>query len=402
MNFESALLGRMVDDGDLHTVIRSGITADFFYDLEYRELFSDIQDHYQQHGEVPSRDFLEELFPDLELEETRDGLLALCDQVRETRISNDLIRMLEQMSESVESDPKSALRIARDTVSSVTSLLGQEDDVDITKCGHEIQDEYLRVKRMKGTVGIPFPWPRLNDETLGMHGGDFIVIYGRPKRMKTWSMQCICHHLHAHYRKRVVFCSQEMPRKIVQKRAVALHCALDYQKLRLGTLSSRVEREFMDDLESWEESSPYLVTRLKGQGKDALMEFESKLSEHDAEVGFFDGVYLAGMDWKELVILTRGLKQLSLDMDIPIIATCQENREGQVAYSDSFLQDCDLLIRCKRDKEAEQNDEIILQLPAARESRLNAFAINAKPAYDFSSKYTLADDDEKNNPYEEE
>jgi len=396
MNFELALLSKVIETGDIRPLIRAGVTADYFYDLSYRELYLALIEHNSKYGELPSEEYLTEMFPDLELEEVGDSTESVIERVQEKRIYNELAYILEKATEDVRIDPFEALSTIQKRITSVSSLIGKEEDFDITKCSEEVRAEYLRMKRKRGHVGIPWPWPILNDATQGMHPGNLIFIYGRPKSMKTFTLQYIANHVHAKMQKKIVFSSQEMGVPDIRRRGVCFFCELPYKDYRAGTLTTREEREFFDNLAAWEENPPYIVTRLKGRGEDAVNEFEAKLRDHEAEVGFFDGVYLSGeAKWESMVEITRGLKRVAQNLKIPILGTVQENRQGQTAYSDSFLQDCDVLLRTVRGKEEEENDEIIIQTPALREAKLNGFAITALPCTSFVQKYSVEDEEKR-------
>lgn len=395
MNFEQALLGKIIETGNLSTVIRAGITADFFYDLPNRELFLDLVDHQSKFGQAPSLEYLAEMFPDLELGTVPDSLESIIERVQEKRIYNEVASLLEKATEELREDSFSALRAMQNRVASVVSLIGKEEDVDITKCPEEVRAEYLRMKMSRGLLGIPWPWPALNTATQGMHPGNLIFIFGRPKTKKSFILQYIANHVHVKMHKRVVFSSQEMSVVDIRRRGVCFFCELPYQDYRAGKLTTREERDFFANLEAWEEQPPYVVTRLHGIGADAVSEFEAKLREHQAEIGFFDGVYLAGGDWESMVAITRGLKRLAQNLGIPILGTCQENREGQTAYSDSFLQDCDVLLRTVCRKEEMIADEVLIQTPALREAKLNGFAVQAVPCVSFAEKYRAEEDNEE-------
>lgn len=395
MNFESALLSKAIEDGDLQTLLQSGISPDYFYDLEMRELFTALTDHYSKYTELPSAEYLAEMFPALELDKADDSIPALIERVQEKRVYNELANLLEKASKTITLDPLEAMRLVQAKISSIATLIGREEDIDITKCTQEVRAEYMRMKNKKGNIGIPWPWKLLNDATLGMHKGNLIFIYGRPKSMKTWVMMYIAWWVNTQCKHPIVFASQEMGVPDIRRRAAALFCGIPYQEFRGGKLTTKEERNMLDDLDAWSEGYPYVVTRLQGRGEAAVAEFGAKLRDHKAKVGFFDGVYLAGDEWEDLVAITRGLKRLAQDLKIPIIGTCQENRQGQTAYSDSFLQDCDALINTKRTRQEESENEVILTTPAMREARLNGFAINAIPCTNFTEKYTVENDNVK-------
>ena len=57
-------------------------------------------------------------------------------------------------------------------------------DIDLTKTTHEAKSEYQRVKAGMGMLGIPWPWAKLNEATLGIQPEELIFLYARPKSLK--------------------------------------------------------------------------------------------------------------------------------------------------------------------------------------------------------------------------
>jgi replicative DNA helicase len=395
MNFENALLLRAIDDNDWKQVVAHSLTERDFTDLDNRTLFTYLQNHYLQHGELPTPAFLRAHFPDYNWQEVADDKLsALIAQVRSARVYAETMQIVTrhcnasgQDSSQLAKDPIAAYRKMTNELAELGTLLDQDHDHHIVQQGQEIAHDYeQRATDDNLATGIPWPWGPLNEATQGIHPGNLVFIYGRPKSLKTWVL-LNCAVTALSHGKRVVFASQEMDHVEIRDRVICIFSSLDYKAFLHGKLTPNQYQDFKDNLEAWKKQPPFVVTRLQQRGAMAVMEFRSKLAEYEADVGFFDAVYLAGDEWKDMVTITRHLKRLAADMKIPILGTCQENRTGQTAYSDSFLQDCDVLIRTKRGEDEIKYRELVLELPAMRRAQLESFTINAVPATDFSEKY---------------
>jgi replicative DNA helicase len=406
MNFENALLLKAIDDNDWKQVVAHNFSERDFIDLDNRTLFTYLQNHYLQHGELPTPAFLRAHFPDYNWQEVADDKLsALVAQVRNTRVFAETMQIVTrycnaqgQSGSALAEAPIPVYRKMTNELVELGTLLDRDHDHNIVEHAVEIAHEYeQRATQDSAAQGIAWPWAPLNDATQGIHPGNLVFIYGRPKTLKSWVLlQCaVTAHLQG---KRLVFASQEMDYIEIRDRVICIFSSLDYKAFLHGKLTPSQYSDFKDNLEAWKKQPPFVVTRLQQRGAMSVMEFRTKLAEHKADIGFFDAVYLAGDEWKDMVAITRHLKRLSSDMKIPILGTCQENRAGQTAYSDSFLQDCDVLIRTKRGEDEVKYRELVLELPAMRRAQLESFTINAMPATDFGEKYK-ADADAAHNEH---
>lgn len=55
----------------------------------------------------------------------------------------------------------------------------------IEDCGDMLLEDMRMMKTNQGIMGIPWPFPSLSEQTMGIKKGDWIVEYGRPKAGKT-------------------------------------------------------------------------------------------------------------------------------------------------------------------------------------------------------------------------
>jgi replicative DNA helicase len=386
-------------------VIRQRVTAQFFADPEQRAVFSWIVNHYQKYGSVPSLVLLKEEFDDYEPLDTDDDILMLVDKVKERKLYSDIQAALVSIVEETRSNPRDGLNILKARASSLAAVHSDSFDLDLSQATDEIRNEYERLKEGGGTVGIPYPWERLNQATLGMHDGELIGIYARPKCMKTWISLFMAENIHSTWGKVPVFFTKEMPPEQIRRRWAAMRAKLNYSAFREGKLTEAEEKRFYEMLEQIRDEPPFLVTTIDGTGYAALTEVKAKCEEYNADFAIVDGLYFLAEDpsWKAFSVVTRGLKDIARSLKIPMIATTQANRgaektRGQgtteVAFGDSLAQDVDVLIRLIREGQHRENDEVMITLPALRESKGCTFTIHAMPAENFTQKFAVDNEGE--------
>ena len=423
---EYQVVSKLIETGDLTALTKAKITEDFFHASECREIFRFVRDHYHKqntYGSVPSRDLLKKKFPGFAFVKTNDTLATLCEFLRDTRLTSNLQQVMEEIDAMALSDPHQALDLLRTHALSMSSAYEQDNDHAIASAHDALLAEYEQVSKGMGTTGIPFPWDVLNKETQGMNPEDYIVIYGRPKSMKSWVAFVIAAHAYFECKQRVLVSSLELAPRLCLRRIAALLSKVSYSRVKRGKLTSQEYERFFTTLKclkqmerkSEDRRQGLLVSGRGGRNAGGVSSLHAKIKEYDPDLVIVDGVYLMkddrqsarNVDWKSMSHISQDLKDTAATCKIPLIAVTQANKTGsktkpqdatvdEVAYSDSFGQDADLVMKVtKRRDEMKNEPELFISFPASRESELNAFVIEGKPAVSFGFKRAVLAQDEE-------
>jgi len=399
IDVEVALLTKIIETEDLRSVVRSKVTPSFFLDEDARDIFEYMAEVYQKRGRIPSLSLLQNEYPDFEPEESDDDILLLIDAVKDKKLYADLQRTLSKVADETRGDPTEGLAALKKMSVQLASIHSTGEDLDLTKCGDDLRAELEKLKNTEGTLGIPWPWEALNRATLGIHLGEFIAFYARPKSMKTWVMLYVAYWIWKQTGKSILFLTKEMTPEQIRRRWAAMACELEYSAFREGRLNEDEEIRFHDFLDQIEDEgeAPFIVSTVEEQGAPALTEIQAKIEDFQADMVFVDGLYFLAEDpsWKSFTVITRGLKQLAQQKKVAIIGTTQANRSAEkgrgalseVAFGDSLAMDVDVLIRIIREGQHRDNNELLMTLPALREAHGCTFTINALPAHDFTQKH---------------
>lgn len=403
------MITKILETGDLKTPIRRKVQADFFLLPQTRQAFSYIVKHYQKFGSVPSIELFRKEFKGFNLRTTSDTVEAVCEQLRRAKLYVDMADMIEESLRLNRDDPHEALDHVRAKITSLTSQHIVTRDSDLTKETQEAKEEYYRVKEGAGIIGIPWPWEKLNEATLGVQRGEVVYFYARPKSLKTWLL--IYSAVHAFKMgRRPLLISKEMPTEQIRRRVHAVFANVDYHALRTGRLTPKEEKLYFEDLEAFSENDPFILSG-DDEDKGGVMSVTAKIKEYDPDIVYLDGVYLMHddrtnkrtSDWQGIAHITQDLKRMAKQQNIPVVGSTQANRQAEkskgdskseVAYGDSFTQDADYLVRIIYEKTHQEDHEAILTLPVIRESAGCTFTINAFIAKDLSQKY-VADTEEE-------
>lgn len=400
--FEQVFITRIIETGDIKTAIKRRIVADFFTQPDARAAYSYLVGFYNQYGETPSMELFRKKFPDFELQSTPDSVAAVADDLRQNKLYRDLVEMIDEGVALTREDVHSALSHFRTLVATLTTQHVLTRDMDITRTVEEMKAEYERVSVGQGMLGIPWPWPKLNETTLGIQNGELIFWYARPKAGKTWLMICTAVHALRNNR-RVLFVTMEMPVEQIRRRTAAMWAGINYQSLRSGQLTASEKRRYFDDLEALAELEGFVVSGGDENRGTGITSLAAKIQEYSPDLVLVDGVYLMhddrgnkkSSDWQSISHITQDLKSLVKRLNIPLIGSTQSNRAGEktrgeslseMAFSDSFVQDGDYVIRLIHDKEQKEDQEALVTLPGIREAPGCTFTINAKFAEDLSQK----------------
>jgi replicative DNA helicase len=429
-NPELQLISMIVETGDMKTPLSENITVDIFGNAEARTAFKFLLNKYQgreTRNTVPDWDSLHRRFPAMEFPPPtkRMSLKSLCVEIREDYMRRKLTLLQEELPDLIDRDPQDALDRLNKDIKTLQITASVSDDITLSGSMEEMKREYEMAKNEEGYLGIPYPmgWGRhdednrpkidkrtgrqdhpLNEQTRGMQKGELIVIYGRPKSMKTWLMVDMMVECYLHQHARVLCFSKEMSPAQIRTRTVARILGFDYLSFRNGQLSPEEEREFYamtEELEQTEQdlkksgysNSLLITTGWGGKTEQEIAAFRAKIDEFEPDIVFLDAAYrmqTETKDWiRDMVEIVRGLKRSAQQYHVPVVITTQANRKGEesrggslaeLAFSDAFGQECDLAMRIIKLEKDEEVVKLACIIAGAREIKLPGFLLDVKLA----------------------
>lgn len=187
-------------------------------------------------------------------------------------------------------------------------------------------------ERKEHITGLPSGFEDLDRYTAGMHAGDLIIVAGRPGMGKTAFALNVAMNACALRKQPIVFFSLEMPKEQLANRLLCSEARVDASRLRTGHLSRddwprlASAAGTLSELPIWLDDTPGL----------SLMELRAKTRRLKSEAGLslvvVDYLQLmrSGMrnDSREQEIseISRSLKGLAKELELPIVALSQLNR----------------------------------------------------------------------------
>ena len=198
-------------------------------------------------------------------------------------------------------------------------------------------------KRIKG---ISSGFAKLDEMTGGMHGGDLIIVAGRPSMGKTALALNVAQHVALKLKQTVAVFSLEMSKESLLTRMVCATARVDSQKFRAGYLNQEERRKLSHALHELVEA-PLYIDDTAGL---SLMDMHAKLRRLEREPKLVVVDYLQLMSSRgraenrnqEVSALSRGLKLMAKDLNVPMMVLSQLSRAVETRQDDHRPQLSDL------------------------------------------------------------
>ena len=354
--------------------------AEDFYSRQYAVIFEAITELYEKNVAVDPITLQTKLReknlpPEVYSTEMIAGLIAAVPTsvyIRDhAQIVADkaLLRRLIRASEEIEADcyaqnkdMESILNEAEKKVYDLTQKGAANDYTPIKKIVVDAVEKIEQASRVSGNItGIPTGFTDLDNRTAGLQPSDFILIAARPSMGKTALALNIAEHVTFEEDKSVAIFSLEMSKESLMNRMFSMQSHIDAQKIRTGDLS---DREWSDLMESAGRigDSKLIIDSTPGI---SVPEIRSKCRrykmDHGLDLVIIDYLQLMSGSARndsrqqEISDISRSLKGLARELDVPVIALSQLSRavEGRPNHrpmlsdlreSGAIEQDADLVM----------------------------------------------------------
>jgi replicative DNA helicase len=185
-------------------------------------------------------------------------------------------------------------------------------------------------------TGMPTGLIELDELTCGLQPSELIIIAGRPSMGKTAFGLNLAEHMAIVERRPVLFFSLEMSRQQVAQRVLCSRARVDAHRLRRGRHSredlinlERVQSELAGAPLLVDDSASLSITEMQARSRTAHRKFK-------IEAIFVDYLQLMrapGIKERHLEVgaVSQGLKKLAKDLNVPVIAMAQLNRQVEGA-----------------------------------------------------------------------
>ncbi|MCX6644976.1 MAG: replicative DNA helicase [bacterium] len=256
--------------------------------------------------------------------------------------------------------------------------------IDVGSAATEFYKQYSDTYNIKEPPGVKSGFPDLDRMLLGFLPGQLIIIAARPSQGKTALALDITRHA-AKEGKKVAFLSLEMSKDELVVRLLCSTGRLDSYKLRQKRLSDKPDSEGLTDWDRIngamselgkqkifiDDSSALTISEIRAKVKGIALENDGLDMVVVDYLQLIDGELGAGdMRVQEVSKISRSLKALARELEVPVIALSQlsrhiERREGHkkvpqlsdLRESGAIEQDADVVLFIHREITEEEEEE---------------------------------------------
>lgn len=408
--------GILIENANLKWVLATGLDAADFSDHNLAQLWEyiiEMTDEGLHIDALTTRDYINSQgnhggewtsFPFLAtLMENCIGTANIevyANHIRDTRINNDIDKLKQSIKydnyqQTVTDIQKLELDLAKDEEGSMLNIVSKTV-------------EYIDDMRENGT-GLSTGFDSIDSLLGGMRGGTLTVMAGRPSMGKSTLALNIANNM-ATRNKNVLFYSLEMQQVQLMMKIVASETDINLNKVDNDTLSEDENNRWYKALAKAGDKTMTILDR----GNIAVRDIVSKARQIHGQTGIDCIVidYLQIMKYdknreiSELGNITRELKYLSKELDIPIILLSQlsrgvEQRENKrplmsdLRSSGEIEQDADCIIMVYRDEyynKEESEDRGMAEIIVAKNRMGQIGWVKCK----FEGQYSKFSDEERN------
>ncbi len=349
---EEAVLGALMIESDsfgrISEIIRK---PEFFYKVNHRKIFAAIQTLARNNIQIDMITVKNQLQKDKTLEEV-GGIYAIASLTEklataahieyhaQTIAEKYLARQMILISNEIQVDAfdpsKNVEELLQDAEGKIFDISQTNHKKDVMAIGEIIPAALKRIEDASHnegtTTGTPSGFHRLDKITSGWQSSDLIIMAARPAMGKTAFVLSMAKNM-ALNNTPVAFFTLEMSNVQLVNRLIVNACELTGDKIKSGKLSDEEFKELtkgtaiLEGLPLYIDETPSL----------SVMELRTKarrlVAEHGVKVIIIDYLQLmnaSGMSYSnregEVSIISRSLKALAKELDIPIIALSQLNR----------------------------------------------------------------------------
>ncbi len=381
LDVEEAVLGALMLERDAYITVADIIDTNSFYKEEHKKIFESIKylsthekpvDLLMVTQELKNRNELDEVGGPLYITQLTSKVASAAHIEFHARIIAQKYIQRELIRVSSEIQTKSY-----DDTLDVDDLIDFSETELFKVAEGNIKKETLPIKpilkeaahliemasqREDGLSGVPSGFTALDRITSGWQKTDLVIIAARPAMGKTAFVLSMARNMAVEHKKPVAVFSLEMSSVQLVNRLISAETELGSEKIKNGRLADWEWEHFNRKLNVLEDA-PLFIDDTPAL---SIFEFRAKCRrlkmQHDISCVIVDYLQLmtAGMDGRgnreqEVSMISRSLKAIAKELDVPILALSQlnrsvESREGKrpqlsdLRESGAIEQDADLVL----------------------------------------------------------
>lgn len=383
---EQSILGAILIDNDALPKSLEILDPDDFYKLSNRKIFQamiylfeknepidliTLTDYLRRKDELEQIGGISYLSSLISMTPTAANIRYHCKIVREKSLLRGLLRASNEIARKVYEESHDAEELVDYAERSIFTISDKKVKASFVPLKEVIKDSFEMIEHLydkKDTItGVPSGFKDLDELTTGFQRGDLIIVGGRPSMGKTAFVLNVAQYVGLELREPVAIFSLEMAKEQLALRMLCAEAMVNSNSIRKGFIkkedwhkltsaASKLTNApiFIDD------SSSLTVLELRAKARRLKM-------EHGLSIIIVDYLQLmrgrGNFERREQEIsdISRSLKALAKELNVPIIAVSQLNRSveqrrpprpilADLRESGAIEQDADVILFLYRDE----------------------------------------------------
>lgn len=404
LDSEQAVLGSVLINSEVYFELAPFLRPEDFYLIKHRWIWDAFVHLQEQRLPVDVLTVSKELERRGQLEES--GGVAYLTQlintvpsslhaeaygrlVQRDAMRRSLLEAATQIAKLAYEEARDIEEVVNEAETTVFNVSERRQNQELQPIGEVLREYYhqveYRLEHQGELFGVPTGFFDLDKVLGGLQKSDLLIIAGRPGSGKTSFLLSVAKNAAQLYRKHVAIFSLEMSNEQLVQRLMAQETGIDAQRLRLGQLRDDELPLFTHATNVLSEIPVYLddtpaLTPLQLRAKCRRLD-----QEYGLDLIVVDYLQLMQGDGRrqenrvqEVSQISRGLKQLARELNVPVLAGAQLSRAveqrqdkrpllSDLRESGSLEQDSDIVMFIHRpDPEREMGKQGIAEIIIAK------------------------------------
>ena len=390
---ETAVLGSMLLDKDTIPQAIELLDPSFFYKDSHNKIYSAVVKLFDENKGVDLVTLIEELKRSNFLDEvggpsyitalassvpTAANFVHYAKIVKEKAILRNLISAATEVVSECYDTSRSVDELVDKAEQAIFEVSSKKIESRFTPLREIIKNSIETIdslyQRKENITGLATGFRDLDIKTAGLQPSDLIIIAGRPSMGKSALASCIVEHVGVIEKTPIAFFSLEMSKEQLVQRMLCSHARVDAHKVRTGFLSQADWPRLVSAAGKLSEAPIYIddspgisVLELRAKARRMKAQFDIKMIVLDY-LQLMQGPANADSRQQEISEISRSLKSLARELNVPLIAISQLSRAveqrqdhrpqlSDLRESGAIEQDADLVILLLREELYNQTEE---------------------------------------------
>lgn len=380
---EASLLGAILIDSDAIVKVADIISADEFYDERHALIYTAIRSLYEKHSPIDVLTLANELRSTNSIDDvggaaylteltnfvpTAAHVMQYAEIVASKAIRRKLIKASQDITALGFDESESMQALVEMAESRLFEVSQKHTKQDVVSLEQVLSDSFERLDDLhkdKGSIrGVPTGYKDLDNILAGLQRSDLFILAARPSMGKTAMVLNLAHNVAVGAKQPVLIFSLEMGKEQLVDRMLARESGVDAWALRTGNLSDADFEKIGHAMGTLSEAQIYIDDTPGITVSDLRTKARREAHQHPLGLIIVDylqlmsgGSKFSGGDGnrvQEISEISRGLKGVARELNVPLIALSQlsrsvESRNPQIPQlsdlreSGSIEQDADVV-----------------------------------------------------------